>query len=127
MAAFIKNLNEYINHHKIKKSFIIKRTGIEKNKFSRLLNSKQDIRYEDMKVIAEALGKEISFFLQDELELTSTDYKKTVSIGFYMGAPDEDKKELANLTFDFLEHIDAILGINKKLKKDALEVSDYEI
>lgn len=44
---------------------------------------------------------------------------------FYMGDGDEDKKELANEIFDFLENIDAVLGIQKKVDQDALEVFDY--
>ncbi|MDK2820872.1 MAG: hypothetical protein PWP31_837 [Clostridia bacterium] len=127
MGDFINNLNKYINHYGIKKSFIIKQTGIEKNKFSRLLNKKQDILYEDMYTISKVLGKDISYFMQENLDLFSTDYKDSTSIAFYMGTADESKKELANNVFDFLEHIDAILGIRKKLKKDALEVLDYGI
>ncbi|MDK2984757.1 MAG: hypothetical protein PWQ96_399 [Clostridia bacterium] len=127
MGDFINNLNKYINHYGIKKSFIIKQTGIEKNKFSRLLNKKQDILYEDMYTISKVLGKDISYFMQENLDLFSTDYKDSTFIAFYMGTADESKKELANNVFDFLEHIDAILGIRKKLKKDALEVLDYGI
>jgi transcriptional regulator with XRE-family HTH domain len=127
MTKFINNLNLYIDHYNIKKSFIIKCTGIEKNKFSRLLNGKQGILYEDMEAIAKVLDKEVSYFMQEHLELTAADYKETTLIGFYMGSPDEDKKELANQVFDFLEHVDAILGVRKKMEKDALEVLDYGI
>lgn len=127
MGNFINNLNKYINHYGIKKSFIIKQTGIEKNKFSRLLNSKQDILYADMDSISKVLGKDISYFMQENLDLFPTDYKDSTSIAFYMGIPEESKKKLANDVFDFLEHIDSILGIRKKLKKDAFEVLDYGI
>lgn len=127
MVAFIKNLNKYIEHYNIKNSYIIKHTGIEKSKFYRLLNGKQDIQYQDMELISSVLGKEISYFMQDNLDLKSTDYKEATSIGFYLGSPDESKKEMVNQVFDFLEHIDAILGIKKKIAKDALEVSNYGI
>ncbi|WP_182812773.1 hypothetical protein [Bacillus sp. ME78] len=127
MTKFIENLNEYINHFKIKQTFIINQTGIEKNKFSRLLNSKQPITYEDMKSIAESLDKDISYFTQEKLNLLTPEYKESTSIGFSMGLPNEEKKELANHIFDFLEHIDAILSIDKKMKKDALKVLDYGI
>lgn len=69
MSKFIKNLNEYIEHYNIKNSFIVKLTGIEKNKFSRLLNRKQDIQYEDMERISKSLGKEVSYFIKEELVL----------------------------------------------------------
>ncbi|SNT11395.1 hypothetical protein SAMN05446037_104124 [Anaerovirgula multivorans] len=126
MSKFIQNLNDYIEHYNIKNSFIVKLTGIEKNKFSRLLNGKQDIQYEDMEKIANSLGKEISYFMQENLMLTQPQYEESTSIAFYMGAVDEAKKELANQIFDFLEHIDAVLGIQKKIDQDALEVLDYE-
>lgn len=127
MADFIQNLNEYINHYGIKQTFIAKRTGIEKNKLSRILNRIQDITNEDMVSISKALDKEVSYFFQEKLELLIADYKESTSIAFYMGTADESKKELANQVFDFLEHIDAILGIRKKLQKAAYEVSEYGI
>lgn len=125
MSKFIKNLNEYIEHYNIKNSFIVKLTGIEKNKFSRLLNGKQDIQYEDMERISKSLGKEVSYFIQEELVLFQPEYEESTSMVFYMGDGDEGKKELANEIFDFLENIDAVLGIQKKVDQDALEVFDY--
>lgn len=125
MSKFIKNLNEYIEYYNIKNSFIVKLTGIEKNKFSRLLNGKQDLQYEDMEKISKSLGKEVSYFIQEELVLFQPEYEESTSIVFYMGDGDEEKKELANEIFDFLENIDAILGIQKKVDQDVLEVFDY--
>lgn len=125
MNKFICNLNVYMEHYNLKHSFVALRAGIEKNKFSRLLNNKQDILYEDMELISKALGKEISYFLQENLKLTKANYKEANSIAFYMGSPDEGKKELANQVFDFLEHTDAILGVRKKIEKDTSEVTFY--
>jgi len=122
---FIQNLNEYIDHYGIKQSFIAKRVGIERNKLSRILNSVQPVTYEDMHSISDALDKDIKYFLQEKLDLSTPDYKDSASIAFYMGAVDENKEKLANQVFDLLEHIDAILGVRRKLQKDALEVSDY--
>lgn len=127
MTNFIQNLNDYINHYGIKQTFIVKRTGIEKNKLSRILNSIQDVTYEDMLSISNALDKDLKYFVQEKLELLTADYKESTSIAFYMGTVDESKEKLANQVFDLLEHIDAILGIRKKLQKDAFEVSDYGI
>lgn len=127
MANFIENLNEYINHYGIKQAFIVKRSGIEKNKLSRILNSVQDVTQEDMISISNALDKEVTYFFQPKLDLLTTDYKESTSIAFYMGTADESKQEIANKVFDLLEHVDAILGIRKKLQKDAFEVSEYGI
>jgi len=122
---FIQNFNEYIDHYGIKQAFIVKRTGIEKNKLSRILNSVQPVTYEDMQSLSNALDKDIKYFLQEKLDLSTPDYKDSASIAFYMGAVDENKEKLANQVFDLLEHIDAILGVRRKLQKDALEVLDY--
>ncbi|MBU5485745.1 hypothetical protein KQI86_15600 [Clostridium sp. MSJ-11] len=127
MMNFTKNINDYVSFYKIKQTFIVNQTGIEKNKLSRLLNGKQDIVYEDMILISKALGKEVEYFMQDNLKLEASEYKDTSSIAFYMGEPDQSKIELANKVFDFLEHIDAILGVRKKIEKDSLEVLDYGI
>ena len=125
MTNFIQNLNAYIGHYGIKQAFIVKRTGIEKNKLSRILNSAQPVTYEDMLSISNALDKDLKYFIQEKLDLSTPDYKESASIAFYMGTVDESKEKLANQVFDLLEHIDAILGIRKKLQKDALEASDY--
>ncbi len=122
---FIQNFNEYIDHYGIKQAFIVKRTGIEKNKLSRILNSVQPVTYEDMQSLSGALDKDIKYFLQEKLDLSTPDYKDSASIAFYMGAVVENKEKLANQVFDLLEHIDAILGVRRKLQKDALEVLDY--
>jgi len=122
---FIQNFNEYIDHYGIKQAFIVKRTGIEKNKLSRILNSVQPVTYEDMQSLSGALDKDIKYFLQEKLDLSTPDYKDSASIAFYMGAVDENKEKLANQVFDLLEHIDAILGVRRNFQKDALEVLDY--
>lgn len=127
MTIFIKNINEYISFYKIKQTFISNQTGIEKNKLSRLLTGKQDIAYKDMILISKALGKEVEYFTKEKLELKETQYKDTSSIAFYMGEPDESKIKFANKIFDFLEHIDAILGVQNKIERDSLEVLDYGI
>lgn len=126
MSKFIKNINDYIEYYNLKNSFIVKHTGIEKNKFSRLLNGKQDIQYEDMEKISNILGKEITYFMQENLNLTKTKYEDSTAIEFYMGDVDEAKKELANQIFDLLDNIDAILGIQKKIDKDSLKLVDYK-
>lgn len=127
MTIFIKNINEYISFYKIKQTFISNQTGIEKNKLSRLLTGKQDITYKDMILISKALGKEVEYFTKEKLELKETQYKDTSSIAFYMGEPSESKIKFANKIFDFLEHIDAILGVQNKIERDSLEVLDYGI
>ena len=51
-----------------------------------------------------------------------SEYYDSSSIEFYMGKPTKEKEELATQIFDFLEHIDAILGIKNKLQKHELGI-----
>lgn len=120
MTTFIENVNKYLAHYKIKNSFLVKMTKIEKNKLSRLLTEKQNVQLEDMEAISKALSKNISYFMQETLGLQKVEYKEDAHIAFYMGEVDEKKKALANDVFDFLENVDAILGFEKKMKKKSL-------
>ncbi|MCT4595455.1 MAG: helix-turn-helix domain-containing protein [Anaeromicrobium sp.] len=124
MNNFVKNVNKYIKYHGIKQSFISLKSNIEKNKLSRLLNGKQDILQEDMKKIALALDKNIIDFLNDDIVVNTVEYEESTSIAFYMGTPTREKENFANLIFDFIEHIDAVLGVKDKLNKNALDISE---
>lgn len=124
MATFIEYVNKYLTHYNIKNSFLVKTTNIEKNKLSRLLNKKQIIQLDDMESIAKALGKSISYFM-DEMNLSNKEYTDETQIAFYMGKVDEEKKALANDVFDFLENVDTILGAEKKIKGNSfIGISD---
>lgn len=120
MSKFIDNVNEYMNHYKIKQSVISLKTGIEKNKISRILSKKQGVLDEDMIKISDSLNKDVKYFLSDKINLNDINYNNydnNPSIAFSMGKPTPEKEEFANVIFDFLEHIDAIMGIPKKIKK----------
>ncbi|MGN1032930.1 MAG: helix-turn-helix domain-containing protein [Intestinibacter sp.] len=126
MSKFIDNVNKYIDHYKIKQTAISIKTGIEKNKLSRLLSGKQGILMEDMENISKALGKNVAYFL-DDIKLSDIKYDDYTSIAFSMGKPTLEKTKFANTVFDFLEHIDAIIGIPNKLKKYSKEADYYEL
>lgn len=122
MNHFIENVNKYITHYGIKQSFISGKSGIEKNKLSRLLNQQQDIASADMGKIAFVLKKEISYFIDGTIELNPMKYAESTSIAFYMGTPTKENQETASLVFEFLENIDAILGVKDKIKAHTQEV-----
>lgn len=126
MNEFIDNVNKYINHYGIKQTAISLKTGIEKNKLSRLLSKKQGILMEDMDNIAKSLGKSVTYFFND-MELNNIKYDDYTSIAFSMGEPTPEKEDFANIIFDFLEHIDAIMGIPNKIKRYSKEVDYSEL
>lgn len=115
MSKFIDNVNKYINYYSIKQTALSIKTGIEKNKLSRLLSKKQSIQIDDMENIADALGENIKYFL-GEICLDKI-HKNDSVVAFNMGKPTKEKEEFANKVFDFLEHIDAIIGIPQKIQK----------
>lgn len=115
MKKFIENVNKHIDYYGIKQTAIALKSGIEKNKLSRLLGEKQKIKGNDMEKLASALGKDISYFL-DDISIGEIKYDDSISIAFSMGEPTPEKVALANTVFDFLEHIDAIMGVSKKIK-----------
>ena len=67
MTKFINNLNKYLSEMKIKQNCLSMLTGIDKNKLSRLLTGVQDESGTDMEKIAQALGKDVEFFLKDSI------------------------------------------------------------
>lgn len=117
MSKIVDNINSYIENYSIKKTFLSKQTNIEKNKLSRILNNIQEPSIDEIEKISEALGKKMTYFMQDTLSFVKREYQETSSVAFYMGSPNEEKKELANQVFEFLECIDAIMGVQKKLEK----------
>ncbi|MDO3411356.1 helix-turn-helix transcriptional regulator [Saccharibacillus sp. CPCC 101409] len=118
--TFMQNVKVYLHHYRFKHAAIARLAGMDTNKFSRLINGKQDATQTDMKALARALDKEIAFFLNESVELqppASEDDLEPHAIGFYMGTPDADKKRLANQVFELLENVHAILGAEKKLSR----------
>ena len=63
MTRYIDNVNAYLSQMKIKQTYISLKTGIDKNKLSRILTGIQDVSAADMEKIANALGKKIAFLL----------------------------------------------------------------
>ena len=77
MTKFINNLNKYLSEMKIKQNCLSMLTGIDKNKLSRLLTGVQDESGTDMEKIAQALGKDVEFFLKDRDKEVQKSEKQT--------------------------------------------------
>lgn len=120
MNKYIDNINMYITHYGIKQSFLALKSEIQKDKLNRILNQKQEISASDMERIAKALGKSTEYFLKN-MNLKPIDYTDSTAIAFYMGEPTKEIQEFSNKVFDFLEHVDIIVGMNKKIKKYSSE------
>ena len=69
MTKYIENLNLYLDARKIKQNYLSMKTGIDAKKMSRILNGVQDITATDMDKIAEALGENTEYFLQETFQV----------------------------------------------------------
>jgi len=115
MSRFIDNVNEYLAAKKIKKTYISLKSGIEMNKLSRILNAVQEATLSDMEKIAYALGEKVEFFLGDNISISNSKAIESLDVAFYAGEPRNEQKEFALKLIDFLENVDAVLGVEKRL------------
>ncbi len=115
MSLFIDNVNKYLAYKKIKRSYISLKSGIEVNKLSRILNGVQEATVSDMDKIAYALGERIEFFLKNSINVSTNRELDDLNITFHTGRLGPNRQEFAEKMIDFLENIDAVLGVEKKL------------
>lgn len=118
MKKFVRNVNTYIERHKIKLNFIAKYSGIDKKRLLRIKNYEEEISIEEIEKISKLLGKESSYFIHESLTFDDIDYNKNFKIQFNMDYVCCEKRRLANQVFEFLENIDAILGVQKKIDRN---------
>jgi transcriptional regulator with XRE-family HTH domain len=111
-AKILLNMNEYIAIKKIKKSAITKRTGINKDKLSRILNQKQEGSLSDLNNIAYALGQEITSFVQSfEVKSKKINLNGIPKPSYYMGEVTEKRKSDSELYSQLAERIHYIKTI----------------
>lgn len=110
MVKFVDNVNQYIDEMKIKKSFISLKTGIDASKLSRILLKNQEINASEMDSIANALGKKIEFFLDENFCVVKNEVFGTGEIAFYAGGPKKEQEEFARKLLELIENADEILS-----------------
>lgn len=116
MNKFYENFKIFMSHYKIKQSILVIKTGYEKNKLSRLLSGKQQLKVNDMQALSKAVGKSVDFFMS-EMNLDKGILCNDNEIAFSAGVPTPEKTDYANKLFDLLENIDFILGMEKKISQ----------
>ncbi len=110
MTKYIHNVNAYLSKMKIKQTYISLKTGIDKNKLSRILTGTQDVSATDMEKIAKALGKKIEFFLSDAFHVPQITNFEPEKISFYAGEPTEKQEQIANKLLQLMENMDEVLS-----------------
>lgn len=127
MNKFIENFNEFLNYYKIKQSMLAKKIKYDPNKLSRLLSGKQKkVSMEEMIILAKAVGKDINYFIK-EMNFPSENDIYESEIAFSSGTPTKESEEFANILFDFIEHVDFIMGMENKINQNLKEVLINEI
>ena len=116
---FMANVQTYIQHFGFKQQTVAQVAGIEKSKFARLLRGDQGATESDMAMIAKALDKEITYFINPLPALgdSMSNHEESTSIAFSMGEPDAAKVQLANEVFELLENVEAIMSVSVKSKQ----------
>lgn len=110
MTKYIDNVNIYLSKMKIKQTYISLKTGIDKNKLSRILTGTQDVSATDMEKIANALGKRMEFFLNDTIRVPQIMDFEPEKISFYAGEPTEKQEEIADKLLQLMENIDEVMS-----------------
>lgn len=110
MSKYVDNVNAYMSQMKIKQNYISLKTGIDKNKLSRILNGKQGIDSTDMEKIANALGYKTEYFLSENFAVPVIGSRVSSEIAFYVGEPTKEQQDFAMKLVDFIENVDEVLG-----------------
>lgn len=124
MTRYIDNVNAYLSQMKIKQTYISLKTGIDKNKLSRILTGIQDVSASDMEKIANALGKKIEFFLNDTFRVPRIMDFEPEKISFYAGEPTEKQEQIANKLLQLMENIDEVMSAKYRFLNISEETSN---
>lgn len=113
MAIFMENYKKYCKENGYKQKFVTLKTGMSEAKVSRLFKGEQEANEQDMELLSKAFMKFPVFFMQegfDEKIFTP----ETSAAEFYLGEAAGRMKEYTDKLIEFVECVDAILGIRPR-------------
>lgn len=116
MAKYIENVNAYLTQMKIKQTYVSAKSGIERNKLSRILTGAQEASVTDMEKIAKVLGRKPEFFLSEEFALPKELSSSSAEVAFYAGEPTESQVEFAKKVVELIENADVVLGARGRFR-----------
>lgn len=114
MTKYIENLNLYLGARQIKPSYLSMKTGIDAKKISEILEGKQDITATEMDKIAEALGENAEYFLQESFDVSE-------EIIFCVGESVKEQEKIVNTLLQLLENMDEVISAKGRF----LNISKY--
>ena len=122
MTKYVENVNAYLSQMKIKQTYISLKTGMDKNKLSRILTGKQKkVDSTDMELIANALGYKMDFFLAEDFSVPDVVDVSTAEFAFYAGEPTKQQQEIAMKLIDLIENVDEVLGAKDRYVNAIME------
>ena len=113
MAIFMENYKKYCKENGYKQKFVALKTGMSEAKVSRLFKGEQEANEQDMELLSKAFMKFPVFFMQegfDEKIFTP----ETSAAEFYLGEAAGRMKEYTDKLIEFVECVDASLGIRPR-------------
>ena len=113
MAIFMENYKKYCKENGYKQKLVALKTGMSEAKVSRLFKGEQEANEQDMELLSKAFMKFPVFFMQegfDEKIFTP----ETSAAEFYLGEAAGRMKEYTDKLIEFVECVDAILGIRPR-------------
>lgn len=110
MTKYIENLNAYLSEMKIKQAFVCLKSGIDKNKLSRILTGVQEATVSDIEKIAHSLGKDAEYFMSADFSVKRVEPEMGTEIVFYTGNPSKGQTEFAPKLIELIENADEVLG-----------------
>jgi len=108
---FITNINTYLNVFHIKHKYIEVLTGWDRNKVSRILNKAQDLKLSEADILAQSLGKDVTYFLEDPYHFklhTERDYRNATIR--YPNLPKHEQKVAYQLE-ELFRYYDALVNL----------------
>ena len=109
----MENYKKYCKENGYKQKFVALKTGMSEAKVSRLFKGEQEANEQDMELLSKAFMKFPVFFMQegfDEKIFTP----ETSAAEFYLGEAAGRMKEYTDKLIEFVECVDAILGIRPR-------------
>ncbi|MBD5551894.1 MAG: helix-turn-helix transcriptional regulator [Lachnospiraceae bacterium] len=113
MAIFMENYKTYCRENGYRQKFVALKTGMTEAKVSRLFKGEQEVNEQDMELLSEAFLKNPDFFMKENFhEKIFT--PETSAAEFYLGEAAERMKEYTDKLIEFVECMDAVLGIRPR-------------
>lgn len=113
MEIFIKNVKSFLEVNEIKLSYLIKRTGISKDKIYNIFGNSSrsgELKHDEMVSVAAAFGRKIIDFTEN-YKNKNYSLNSNLEVSLYTGSPTEKEKETMELVINLAKRLDSISSL----------------